>query len=397
MKKQIFYQLDTKGKVREWSIEVEDNSTYSTIIVNTGLKDGKKIETLTNITVGMNIGKSNETTHYQQACKDAQSEIDKRIKKGYVTDITQIKSKGETATIKAPMKGYSYHPTGKNKALTLSDLKIRDEKVLLQVKLDGFRGRIHVTKDEVTFYSSGGDVIPSFPKIEKSIRNSFDKIYSYVNSKYGINEYYLDGEYYNHDLGFQKVASACGTRVNITPEKEVLRNQIQFYLFDVCLDAPYSTRSKVLEYFYDKDIVLETPGKYIMANEKEIDSYFEEVLKRGYEGLMIRTLQTPYEFKRSKQLTKYKPLLDSEYKIIGFKQSITGETLGAIEFQMEDGKTFYANPKDEFGTDEMKLTIWNNKKDYLGKYATVEFLNFTDEGLPRHPRVKGFRKGKSKD
>lgn len=96
-------------------------------------------------------------------------------------------------------------------------------------------------------------------------------------------------------------------------------------------------------------------------------------------------------------LFKYKPLLDDEFKVTGFLKSITGDTLGSFECITEAGVVFSANPKDDFGTDAKKKQIWDNQKDYLGKFITVEFLEYTADGKPRHPRAKGFRKGKSQD
>lgn len=203
-------------------------------------------------------------------------------------------------------------------------------------------------------------------------------------------------EYNDKNGGFQATASACGSVKNITPEKQALRDQMHFYLFDVCLDVPYTTRVKVLPYFYS-DVVKEVETIYMDANDDEIVKLFNLFLSEGYEGLMIRQLDIPYEFKKGKQLLKYKPLLDDEFQIVGFLKSVSGETLGSLQCVMEDGRTFHANLKGALGTDDMKKKIWDNQSDYLGKWVTVEFLEYTEDGKPRLPRAKAFRKGKSID
>lgn len=403
MKKITLYQKDTKDKIREWSIEVVDKGTSADIVVYAGIKDGKLIETVTPITEGLNIGKVNETTYFEQAVLDAKSVLAKQIKKGYVADINNIKSKEETATIKKPMKGEKYHPKGKDDAFTLDDFIDKKAGIILrgliagiQRKLDGFRYRIKVNRTEVVFYSSSGDIVPSFPHIASQVLKSFLKIADYVEEKYGITEYYLDGEIYNHDLGFQAVQSACGTKVHLTPEKINLRAQMDFYLFDVCLNAPYTTREKVLKYFYSED-VLQVETYIVQLQEDVIESYFEQFLKEGYEGLMIRLLDMPYEFKRSKQLLKYKPLIDKEFQVVGFKKSITGDTLGSLDLILEDGRVFNATLKNEIGDQKTKKQIWDDQINYLGLWVTVEFLEYTNDGIPRHPRAKTFRKGPSMD
>ena len=416
MQEQTFYQKNQNGRIKQWSIKVEDFgiNVGADIVIVHGLQGGKMQEVRTSIIEGKNIGKINETTYYEQACLDAQTEINKQVKKGYVDDINNVKESEERETLKAPMKPHKYHPTGKtNSSFTLEQLKIKNKPIYIQRKLDGFRYIIHVTPDEITFHSSSGDVVLPFPQIANSIRKSFDKIYEYVHEKYGVNEYYLDGEIYRHHKiidergevigenpfgGFQNVSSACQTQVHITPEKQELRDQMQFYLFDVCIDAPYTVREKILNYFIDDENVIRVENyRIINANEEEIERYFNLFLSQGYEGVIIRQLDKPYEYKRTKQILKYKPLIDDEFKIVGFKKSITGETVGSFECILPDGRTFFANPKDAFGTDKVKKEIWDHQEDYIGKWITVEFLEYSNDKIPRHPRAKGFRKGQSID
>lgn len=410
MNKQTFYQYDTKKKIRVWTIEVQHVSdTLSNIITSTGIKDAPTsvIETVTPITSGKNIGRANETTIAQQAELDAQTEIKLKEKKGYVSDIAMIKAKDETATIKDPMKGYQYHPrpdvnNKKDKRMDLTKLGIKGKRVGIERKLDGWRYRVHVDEGGVTFYTSSGDLTLEFPQISESIHASFMKIKDYVLEKYGIMEYYLDGEVYSHPLGFNATASACGagknktTQAQLSKEQRDLRDQMHFHLFDVCLDAPFTTRKKVLDYFYS-NVVLPVETIYIDANDAEIEALMDQFLGEGYEGLMIRQLDMPYEYKRTKQLTKFKPMIDDEFEIVGFKKSISGDTLGSLECVMSDGTKFFANLKDKIGDDKMKKQIWDNQKDYLGKWVTVDFMEYTPDGLPRHPRAKAFRAGKSID
>ncbi len=403
MTKKTFYQQDSHKKVRQWSIWVENNPDgTATLFTESGIAGGQLITTPTPITAGKNIGRANETTAQAQAILDANTEIAKKVKRGYVDDISKIKSKGETATIKAPMKGYAYSPTGADKGLTLDKLKIRGKKVGIQRKLDGWRFRIHVDRNDITFYTSSGDLTLEFPQITASIRASFDKIIDYVSKKYGVEEYYLDGEIYNHALGFQPTASACGAGKNkveqeeLSADQKALRDKMHFHLFDVCLDVDFPVREKILEYFYS-DVVKQVETLFILAEDDVIDQLFVQFLGEGYEGLMIRQLDMPYEFKRSKQLTKYKPLMDDEAQVVDFEESIQKNTLGALVCVLPDGRTFNTNLKDDIGSDKMKKEIWDNQADYRGKWVTYEFLGWTDDKKPRHPRAKAFRAGKSKD
>lgn len=384
-------------RTRIWTIEVQKiHDGLFNIITEDGLIDGKLKGSVTPISEGLG-GKS----AYEQAIADAQSVLKSQIKKGYGIDLDNLKGKGETATIKDPMKGDTYNPNPKTdkdakRSYTLDRAGIRGQEIGIERKLDGHRYRICVSKDAISFYSSSGDLVPSFPHIEKSIMKSFDKFIKYAS---GISELCLDGEIYNHALGFYVVASACGSKVNMTEEKLALRAKMQFHIFDACLEAPLKTRKEVIANFVDNVNVMPVEIYYVTADEKIIDQHFQKFLSEGYEGLMIRCkFDFPYEYKRSHQLLKYKPEGDGEFKIIGFNKSITGETLGSFQCVMENGKTFSANPKDDFGSDAIKKEIWNNQKAYLNKWITVLFMGLgPDDGLPRYPRAKGFRKGKSKD
>ena len=57
---------------------------------------------------------------------------------------------------------------------------------------------------------------------------------------------------------------------------------------------------------------------------------------------MLRNIESPYELnKRSKHLQKYKKFIDSEYKIIGFKEG-KGDAKGTViwDFETDSGQTF---------------------------------------------------------
>lgn len=397
--KVTLYQLSSTGKVKVWTMEVIQNGIISTMLTTSGQEGGKMTPTETHISVG-----KGKNSTYEQACSNAQSKINAQIKKGYVADKTQIKTSAERGgDVKAPMKGLRYHPTGKQSgSKTLDGFGLRGKLIGVQRKLDGFRYRIVINKTSCTFHSSSGDVVPTFPQVEAQLRKVFDKNIGYWESKYGVTEYTLDGEMYNHilvqKLGFEAIQKACGSRsIPFEPYTQQLRDQLQFHIFDVVLDAPYTTREKIVAYFPDEKTVCTVETFKIIATEKTIEDLFEQFLKEGYEGAMLRKLDEPYEHKKGNQLLKYKPLMDEEFKIVGFEKSITGNTLGALVCELSDGRKFNCDCKDALGGDVKKQEIWNNQSKWLGKYVTVDFLNYTAAGFPRHPKAKAERKGPSQD
>lgn len=51
-------------------------------------------------------------------------------------------------------------------------------------------------------------------------------------------------------------------------------------------------------------------------NEAELKAFFSKCLDDGYEGIMLKTLHTPYEWKRSKNIMKLKPCVTFEGIIV---------------------------------------------------------------------------------
>lgn len=386
MQKRTFYRKDLKGNIREWSILVRDCIDNSLIHIQSGLyeRESSFIPTDTYIDKGLG-GK----THYEQAVTDAQTEINKKIKLGYVENIQYVKDCHETATIPKPMKGEKYYPTEKKGFLTLAKLKLINKLVGLERKYDGWRFRAIVDSESCAFYTSSGDLHPGFKHIEKSLIDSYNKI--------GLtNPITLDGEIYNHELGYYNTASACGTTVHFTPDKVALINQMNFYLFDACMDVVHQHRKDFIKNFYS-DVVKEVETFYVHATDEILDSYFRQFLSEGYEGFMLRTLDSKYEYKRSKALIKAKPFIDDEFQIIGFEKSITGNTLGALVCITEKGVLFNCDLKGKIGSDEYKQKIWNNQSEYLKKWVSIEFLEWTPDGKPRNGKAYRFRTGRGID
>lgn len=87
----ILYGIDKNNKIKQWNIRVENKGAHSLIIYSYGYLHGRKVECTLNISSGKNIGKKNETTHFQQAVSDAQSKwAKKRDIDNYKTDREEL-------------------------------------------------------------------------------------------------------------------------------------------------------------------------------------------------------------------------------------------------------------------------------------------------------------------
>src|SRR3954468_1182969 len=107
------FKLDSKGKIRQWNIRVEDSANdAATIVITTGIKDGAMVESKVEITEGKNLGKVNATTPFEQAVSEANSKIEYQLRSGYVRNVADAKQFTLGSGVLAPMLAQKYHPLG---------------------------------------------------------------------------------------------------------------------------------------------------------------------------------------------------------------------------------------------------------------------------------------------
>ena len=81
----IFKRTET-GSIQQLELIVKNNTFYTV----TGKVGGKLITSIPTVVEGKNIGRSNETSPVEQAIKEAQAKWDKKVEKGYSTNIKKI-------------------------------------------------------------------------------------------------------------------------------------------------------------------------------------------------------------------------------------------------------------------------------------------------------------------
>ena len=82
------YKRDTKGKIRELTIEWTDTIPGTRSIA--GIKDGNLVTSGWNKSEAKNEGRANATTAVQQAEKEAIADWEKKVEKEYFEDITKV-------------------------------------------------------------------------------------------------------------------------------------------------------------------------------------------------------------------------------------------------------------------------------------------------------------------
>jgi hypothetical protein len=378
--KEKLYQLDTNGNVKEWNIEVQDKDDYSEIIVRSGRLNGNLVENISKIMSGKNVGKINETDHYSQALSEANSKVQSQLRKGYVYKLEDIKSSSILGSgIPAPMLAHKYCKDGSQKSSkTLKQLGLVDKEIIVQPKLDGNRCLIKIQNGMTSLmYTRGGDVMPV--QLEHILNDL-----SEINSDDTI---ILDGELYSDEISFNNLNGLI-KRVKATSEEIEKRKLIKFHLYDVMLSQGYEVRYNFIKKFASDNIVV-VPSKKIIATDDNIQVELEKFLSEGFEGLMVRQLNKPYENKRTWQLCKCKVFEDDEFELIGFQEDVRGGFVGAFVMRNNNGNIFNAGASGQSVEDRVEM--WNNQNKYIGKMATVAYFGLSEYGIPRFPKFKLLR------
>ena len=110
----------------------------------------------------------------------------------------------------------------------------------------------------------------------------------------------------------------------------------------------------------------------------------EKWIEQGYEGIMLKSIESKYEFTRTKNLQKFKAFQDDEFLVTDISEGVGKRAgmMGRLHLVTCDGKEFCSSAR---GNDAYYRELFNNKEKYIGKLATIRYQNLTPDGIPRFP------------
>jgi DNA ligase-1 len=377
------YGLDKSNKIKEWTIKVINMTTYSLVIYTYGLLTGKKTECKLTISCGKNIGKKNQTTHYQQAILEAKSKWNKKKDiDNYIVNLDELK-KNVTKNLN------SGNIESSKKPMLAQEFKKHEHKIqypcYIQPKLDGYRMIYdHILKTCLTRTGKIYNII-----LKTSLFEELKKI-----------PYSLDGELYVHDPEFKFEKYGVLRKQKSLNEKEITTlDQIEFHVYDIVNEGEiYENRLKMLKEIFDKNIYNLSKIKFV---ETKLCNSKEEILENhkintqnNYEGSMIRNIRGMYKCKfRSFDLLKYKDFDDAEFEIVNYtyEKDVTGNDKNLIVWvcKTPQNKEFHVQSK---GTREERHELYKNASKYIGKKLWVQYFGLTNDLIPRFPKT--LREGK---
>lgn len=368
------YKRHSNGTLGDYVISVtgNDDGTASIVRRYTKVIGGKPVIATTVVNEGKNIGKSNETTAYEQAVFEAESIVRKQLDKGYT------EHKPERGTTSTNALGF------RQPMLAQPIEKVKDWKfpVLVQPKLDGHRLLATVSNEKVVLYSRQGKVVEC-PHIQQELQMLYDEGYWLGQT--------LDGEIYKHGLPLQTISS-------LVKKYQKESEELEYFIYDIMVDSGYSVRQSLVTSItsnisLDKVKALATE---LATTQTELDSYHALCISVGYEGTMVRGYDSLYEEgKRSKNLMKIKDFKDDEFEVVGWKlgkpdirPDFTYQR-PVFECVTKEGVLFDCTC---FGTMQERHEMYEKGLDnYIGKMLTVKYFNYTPDKVPYLPIALRFR------
>lgn len=123
---------------------------------------------------------------------------------------------------------------------------------------------------------------------------------------------------------------------------------------------------------------------------KQFNELMSKVVSDGFEGIMIKPLNSKYKAKRSYDWQKLKPFMSDEFSIIGFEKGDGKykETLGKVIIDVDGTQVGVGSGF----SDTQRNDIWSNQSEYLGKQIEVQYQEkIAKTGALRFPTVKSIR------
>lgn len=194
---------------------------------------------------------------------------------------------------------------------------------------------------------------------------------------------------------------------------------VQYLVYDLPdVDEPFHVRTKMLEEIVkeahqswnekrntlpEKFHPLECPLVYTqqtkIRSHSHLESVYQEIIKQGGEGVMIKHPESIYEDKRSNYMLKYKPSFDEEAIIIDYKEGkgkYKGMLGGFICKPLINKDTYHIvdpNEHHEFAISGMDDEVRESYKQThpIGTVISYEHSGKTGSGKPRFARYLRLR------
>lgn len=294
---------------------------------------------------------------------------------------------------------------------TLTERRFSDQNWLFERKLDGVR--TIVTK------AAEAEQPRLWSRNHKSMNASYPELVGELATR-GPARFIADGEIVAFD-GQQTSFAKLQPRIHVTKPEDIQRTSIPFYLYLFDLLAlgdvdirklPLRDRKRLLRQVFDFGDML----RFSTHRNAIGEQYYNHACQRGWEGLIAKRANSPYQSGRSSDWLKFKCIRQQEFVIGGFTDP-QGSRIGfgaLLVGYYEKGRLCYAG---KVGTGYNQPLLRSLHKHLLALtepsspfnepireprvhwtrpqlVAQIGFTEWTSDHRLRHPRFIGLRNDK---
>ena len=269
--------------------------------------------------------------------------------------------------------------------------------VLVEPKLDGVRviTICDVDKDEVKMFSRNGKELSNFPKILEQFDGMMDQMEGSM---------VFDGEVMSDD--FQTLMREIHRKGGAKTDDAVLNlfdcMPLEYFKEGECPNTLMQRKEWLENYILGDNMARVEYVKMDLSDEdgqKQFADYNKLCIDKGYEGIMVKPINGPYECKRSSLWLKVKPFIEVSLTVKDVEEGSgrNAGKLGALIVEgTDDGKFIKTNVGSGL-TDADRDTFWKAKDKLIGQVIEVRADQITqnqdsnDEWSLRFPRFLRFR------
>lgn len=279
----------------------------------------------------------------------------------------------------------------------------------LEVKLDGVRVLAVINGNGVTLYSRNGKPFENFTEIEEAIQRVRHQFVLF-GSRNGASVV-LDGEIVGDS--FQALMRQAHRK------SDAKTAGMTYYIFDAVplvdfergyWNAQQNKRLGLLTRVREP-VERESCLKIMPGIEVDLDTaeghdvmrrFATDAVAQGYEGIMIKTLDAPYQCKRTDSWLKWKPTITVDLTVVDMEPG-TGRNAGRLGALVCEGEDQDRKIKVNVGggySDEQRQTFWASRDGVLGQVVEVQADAVTQNQdgtyslrFPRFVRFRGFEPG----
>ncbi|EGR33971.1 hypothetical protein IMG5_028790 [Ichthyophthirius multifiliis] len=228
-------------------------------------------------------------------------------------------------TVGIPCKPMLAKPT---KSIKIILNRFKDIKFTCEFKYDGLRGQIHFQEGKVSIFSRNlENMTETYPDIVKFVQD-------HIKKSPNINSFILDSEIVAFDKQTNRIKpfQILSTRGRVNVKIEDINIRVCVFIFDLLYlngqsllqNTLQQRRDTVREYFVQEEGEFQFAEHIDSQDMEQIQEMLEKSLKKGCEGLMVKTLENNSTYEPAKRSFKWLKL-KKDYLELGL-----GDTLDLV-------------------------------------------------------------------